>query len=162
MEDIVVRGVTLKRDMASVVLSGVPNKPGIAAQIFARVARHNIVVDDIIQNITEHGNAANIGFTTTHADVREAVAVCEEMAKEVGIDSVEVDETVAKVSIVGIGMKTHTGVAARTFSALSDAEINIQNISTSEIVISCIVDQKDGERALQVLHTAFGLDRGED
>jgi len=162
MEGIVVRGVTLKRDMATVALIGVPNKPGVAATIFARVARHNIVVDDIIQNIYEHGHEANIGFTTSKADVREAAALCEEMARDVGIRSVEVDENVAKVSIVGIGMKSHTGVAAKAFNALSTAQINIQNISTSEIVISCIVDQKDGEHALQVLHAAFDLDKAPD
>jgi len=161
MEDIVVRGITLKKDMARVVLIGVPNKPGIASRIFARVAKHNIVVDDIIQNIYEHGREANIGFTTTHADAREAAAVCEEMAPEVGIKEVERDDSVAKVSIVGIGMKTHTGVASKMFAALSEAQINIQNISTSEIVISCIVDEKDGERALKVLHAAFGLDKSD-
>ena len=161
MEDIVVRGVTLKKDLARVVLIGVPNKPGIAARIFVRVAKHNIVVDDIIQNVYEHGREANIGFTTTHGDAREAAAVCEEMASDVGIKEVEVDDSVAKVSIVGIGMKTHTGVASKMFSALSEAEINIQNISTSEIVISCMVDEKDGERALQVLHAAFELDQAD-
>jgi len=161
MEDIVVRGITLKKDMARVVLIGVPNKPGIASRIFARVAKHNIVVDDIIQNIYEHGREANIGFTTTHADAREAASVCEEMAPEVGIKEVERDDSVAKVSIVGIGMKTHTGVASKMFAALSEAQINIQNISTSEIVISCIVDEKDGERALKVLHAAFGLDKSD-
>ncbi len=161
MEDIVVRGVTMKRDLARVVLIGVPNKPGIAARIFARIAQHNIVVDDIIQNIYEHGREANIGFTTTPGDAKEAAVVCGEMAKDVGFKDVEVDESVAKVSIVGIGMKTHTGVAARMFTALAENQINIQNISTSEIVISVIVDQKDGERALQVLHAAFGLDKDE-
>jgi aspartate kinase len=159
MEDIVVRGVSLKRDLASVVLRGLPNKPGIASRIFARIAKHNIVVDDIIQNVYEHGHEANIGFTTTQGDLREAAAVCEEMASDVGIKEVEVDENVAKVSIVGIGMKTHTGVAAKMFTALSEGQINIQNISTSEIVISCIVDEKDGEKALQILHATFELDK---
>jgi aspartate kinase len=159
MEDIVVRGVSLKKDLARIVLIGVPNKPGIAARIFARVARHNLVVDDIIQNVFEHGQEANIGFTTSQGDAQEAAAVCSEMVDEIGIKAIEVDESVAKVSIVGIGMKTHTGVAARMFTALSEAQINIQNINTSEIVISCLVDEKEGERALQVLHAAFGLDR---
>jgi len=162
MEDIVVRGVSLKKDMAVVVLIGVPNRPGIAAQIFARIAKHNIVVDDIIQNVYGHGHEANIGFTTSQGDVKEAATVCEEMAKEIGFKQVEVDENVAKVSIVGIGMKSHTGVASRMFSALADAKINIQNISTSEIVISCMVDQKDGEKALQVLHSTFELENNAD
>ncbi len=162
MEDIVVRGVTLKRDLARVVLIGVPNKPGIASQIFARIARHQVVVDDIIQNIVEHASEANIGFTTSTADAKEAAFICEQLKKELGIRSFEMDDKLAKVSIVGVGMKTHTGVAARMFSALADAQINIQNISTSEIVISCIVEQKDGERAVQILHSAFGLEKPEE
>ncbi len=160
MEQIVVRGVTLKRDLARVLLMGVPNKPGVAGDIFARVAEHNIVVDDIIQNIYERGGLANIGFTTTLGDLDEAKGICEKLAREIGIRSVEVDSNVAKVSIVGIGMKTHTGVASRMFKALADGQVNIQNISTSEIVISCIVDQSDGEKALRLLHNAFELDRG--
>ena len=144
------------------MLIGVPNKPGIAAKVFARVARHNIVVDDIIQNIYEHGREANIGFTTTHGDAAEAVAICEEMAADVGIKAVEVDEKVAKVSIVGIGMRSHTGVAARMFTALAEGQVNIQHISTSEIMVSCIVHEDDGERALQVLHAAFELDKNNE
>ncbi|MBP7933223.1 MAG: aspartate kinase [Phycisphaerae bacterium] len=162
MEDIVVRGVTLKKDLARVLLMGVPNHPGIASSIFARIARHSIVVDDIIQNIVEKAKAANIGFTTSRADAKEAATVCEEMARDLSIGQVEVEEKLAKVSIVGVGMKTHTGVASRMFAALAEAQINIQNITTSEIVISCIVDEKDGERAIQVLHGAFSLDQPEN
>jgi aspartate kinase len=160
MESIVVRGVTLKKDLARIVLVGVPNKPGVAAQIFARIAEHNIVVDDIIQNVFDKGNEANIGFTTSLADSREAQMVCEKLAKEMKLKAVETDDKIAKVSIVGIGMKTHTGVASRMFNALGKAKINIQNISTSEIVVSCLVDQKDGEKALQILHEAFELGKG--
>jgi aspartate kinase len=161
MEDIVVRGVTLKRDMATVVLQGVPNQPGIASKIFAQIANHKIVVDDIIQNVYGHGAEANIGFSTTTEDAKEAAVICRELAKEVPIHEIEVDDKVAKVSIVGIGMKTHTGVAAKMFHALSEAKINIKHISTSEIVISAIVDEKDGEAALRTLHTAFDLDNGD-
>jgi aspartate kinase len=160
MESIVVRGVTLKKDLARIVLVGVPNKPGVAAQIFARIAEHNIVVDDIIQNVFDKGNEANIGFTTSLGDSREAQMVCEKLAKEMKLKAVETDDKIAKVSIVGIGMKTHTGVASRMFNALGKAKINIQNISTSEIVVSCLVDQKDGEKALQILHEAFELGKG--
>jgi len=160
MESIVVRGVTLKKDLARIVLVGVPNKPGVAAQIFARIAEHNIVVDDIIQNVFDKGNEANIGFTTSLGDSREAQMVCEKLAKEMKLKAVETDDNIAKVSIVGIGMKTHTGVASRMFNALGKAKINIQNISTSEIVVSCLVDQKDGEKALQILHEAFELGKG--
>lgn len=162
MEDIVVRGVTLKRDLARVLLMGVPNKPGVASQVFARIARHNVVVDDIIQNIVEHASEANIGFTISQADMKEAEGICEDLVRTIGIQRYEVDSSLAKVSIVGIGMKTHTGVAAKMFNALAEAQINIQNISTSEIVISCIVAAKDGERAVQVLHSAFGLDKAEE
>jgi len=161
MEDIVVRGVTLKRDLATVVLQGVPNQPGMASKIFAQIAKHNIVVDDIIQNIYSQGAEANIGFSTTTDDAKEAAVICRELTKEVPIKAIEVDDKVAKVSIVGIGMKTHTGVAAKMFNALSEAKINIKHISTSEIVISVIVDLKDAEIALRTLHTAFGLDNGE-
>lgn len=162
MEDIVVRGVTLKRDLARVLLTGVPNKPGVAAQVFARTARHNVVVDDIIQNIVQHASEANIGFTISTADLKEAEAICEDLVRTIGVRAYEVDDKLAKVSIVGVGMKTHTGVAAKMFNSLADAQVNIQNITTSEIVISCIVDAKDGEKAVQVLHAAFGLDKAED
>jgi aspartate kinase len=158
MEDIVVRGVTMKKDLATVLLVGVPNKPGIASRIFATIAEHNIVVDDIIQNIYEHGKEANIGFTTSHSDAKEALVVCEKMAAELGIREVEIDDQVASVSIVGIGMKTHTGVAAKMFQTLAANEINIHNISTSEIVISVLVNQGDGEKAVKVLHEVFELD----
>lgn len=161
MEDIVVRGVTLKRDLATVVLQGVPNQPGVASKIFARIAKHNIVVDDIIQNVYAHGAEASIGFSTTTDDAKEAAVICREMAKDIPIQSVDVDDSVAKVSIVGIGMKTHTGVAAKMFTALSEARINIKHISTSEIVISALVDEKEGETALRTLHAAFGLDKAE-
>ena len=159
MEGIVVRGVTLKKEIARIVLVGVPNKPGVAAQIFAKIAERNIVVDDIIQNALEKGNVANIGFTTSLSDAREAKSVCEQLAKEMKLGPVETDQKIAKVSIVGIGMKTHTGVASKMFNALAKAKINIQNISTSEIVVSCLIDQKDAEKALQVLHAAFELDK---
>ncbi|HEY3243917.1 MAG TPA: aspartate kinase, partial [Phycisphaerae bacterium] len=117
MEAITVRGVTLKDDIATVVLIGVPNHPGVAAGIFAEVAQHNVLVDDIMQNIYEHGRVANIGFSTTAGDLAEARAICERIAQESGFKGVEVDEGLAKVSAVGVGMRTHTGVAATMFKA---------------------------------------------
>ncbi|HSW46473.1 MAG TPA: aspartate kinase [Phycisphaerae bacterium] len=159
MESIVVRGVTLKKDLARVVLVGVPNKPGVAAQIFARIAEHNIVVDDIIQNVFDKGHEANIGFTMSLGDFREAHTVCQRIAKDMKLKAVETDDKIAKVSIVGIGMKTHTGVASKMFNALGKAKINIQNISTSEIVVSCLLDRKDGEKALNILHDVFELNK---
>jgi aspartate kinase len=159
MEGIVVRGATMKKDLARVMLIGVPNKPGIAARIFARIAKHNIAVDDIIQNVYQDTNVANIGFTVAATDAAEAQAVCQEIGRELGFNKVELEEEVARVSVVGVGMKTHTGVAAKMFSALADAKVNIGNISTSEIVISCIVDRADAEKALKAVHAAFELDK---
>lgn len=160
MEDVVVRGATLRRDLARIVLMNVPNHPGVAAQIFHHISRHNVVVDDIIQNVLDGGKRANIGFTVVLEDAGEAHAVCRDIAEEMGIEGIELDDGVAKVSIVGIGMRSHTGVASKTFEALSKAKINIENISTSEIVISVIVRREDGEKALRALHDAFGLDSG--
>jgi aspartate kinase len=159
MESISVRGATLKEDLATIVLTRVPNTPGVAAEVFAEVARNHLLVDDIIQNFYDDGQHANIGFSTNATQAQEALEVCQRMAKERGFGGVELDRTVAKVSVVGIGMRSHAGVASTMFSALAAARINIHSISTSEIVISCIVPQQDGPRALQVVHAAFGLDK---
>ncbi|UCG15803.1 MAG: aspartate kinase [Phycisphaerales bacterium] len=159
MEDVVVRGVTLQGNLATVVMIGVPNTPGTASSIFAEVARHNIVVDDIVQNIYDHGRIANIGFSTQEHEVERVREICEAMARERGFGKVEVDENVCKVSVVGIGMRSHAGVASKVFSVLAEARINIHTISTSEIVIGCIVNAEDGHRAMQHLHEAFGLDQ---
>ncbi|MFQ5495166.1 MAG: aspartate kinase [Phycisphaerae bacterium] len=159
MEAIAVRGVTLKEDLAVVEMNGVPNTPGLAARIFAEVAKNRILVDDIVQVIYEGGRFANIGFSTNASSAKEARAVCERLARELRFGCVEIDEGVSKVSAVGLGMRTHTGIAATMFEALAAAKINIDNISTSEIVISCIVPREDGPRALRCLHEAFGLDK---
>ena len=159
MESVVVRGAALKRDLASVVLVGVPNEAGMAARIFARIARHRIVVDDIIQTLYEDRRQANIGFTVAEDDLDEARAVADELVKELKVRGVEIDERVVKVSVVGIGMRSHTGVASRVFSALAEAGVNIVNISTSEIMVSCVVSQEDGEKALKAVHAAFDLDK---
>lgn len=162
MEQVVVRGAALKRDLASVVLVGVPNEPGMAARIFAQVATHKIVVDDIIQNIYEDGQRANIGFTVAEGDLDEARAVAETLVTELDLRGVETDEHVVKVSVVGIGMRTHTGVASKLFGSLADGGVNILNISTSEIMVSCIVPQKDGEKALKIVHAAFNLEEAQN
>ena len=162
MEDIVVRGATLKPDIGRIVFVGVPNRPGVAAAIFSEVAARHIAVDDIIQNVLEQGETANISFTTIGDDMREARAVAEIVSRRFGIKEVAIDEGLAKVSVVGVGMRTHSGVAARMFAALSEAEVNIQNVSTSEIVISVVVDRDAGERALKAVHRAFELDQNED
>lgn len=159
MEGISVQGVTLKEDLAMVSLVGVPNTVRVAAKIFAEVARQHILVDDIVQSIYEGGRLANLSFSTNASDAQEARRVCEEIGKKIGIGSIEIDEGVSKVSAIGVGMRSHAGIASTMFDALADAEVNIENISTSEIVISCIVRREDGPRALRHLHEAFGLDQ---
>lgn len=162
MEDVVVRGATLKSDIGRIVFVGVPNRPGVAAAIFSEVAARQIAVDDIIQNVLDGGASANISFTTTAEDMREARTVAEIISERFGIKQVAIDEGLAKVSVVGVGMRTHSGVAARMFAALSDAGVNIQNVSTSEIVISVVIDGADGERALKAVHSKFDLDQKAD
>lgn len=159
MEAVVVRGVTLKQELAVVELIGVPNRPGMAADIFAEIARHSILVDDIVQNVYDGGKIANLGFSTNASDADEALTVCRRLAEQYGIKAVEVDREVAKVSAIGVGMRTHTGVASTMFEALAKAQVNIEYISTSELVISCIVKREDGAKALKFVHDAFGLDK---
>jgi len=161
MEAISVQGVTLKEDLAVISLTAVPNTPGIAAKIFAEVARNHLLVDDIVQNIYDGGKLANLGFSTNASDANEAREICERIATRLGIGGVSLDQSVSKVSAVGVGMRTHTGIAATMFEALSRAAINIENISTSEIVISCIVRREDGAKALRYLHDAFELDKAD-
>jgi aspartate kinase len=158
MEAIAVNGVTLKEDLAFIELNGVPNHPGVAGRIFAEVARNNILVDDIVQNVYDGGRLANLGFSTNAGEANEAKVICERLAGEIGFSGVQVDKDVSKVSAIGVGMRTHTGIAATMFEALAKAEINIENISTSELVLSCIVRREDGPKALRFLHEAFKLD----
>jgi aspartate kinase len=158
MERVVVSGVTYSKNEAKVTVNKVPDQPGIAAKIFSAVSEANIVVDIIVQNIS-HANTTDITFTVTKADAKKAYKIMEEMAKEIGADSVSVDEDIAKVSIVGLGMISHAGIASKMFSVLSAEGINIQAITTSEIKISCVIAKKYGELAVQALHKAFGLDR---
>ncbi len=157
MEEIAVRGATVKKDLARVTLMGVPDREGIAAQIFQMIATEKIVVDDIIQNPLPDGNA-NISFTVDKADFKESRVITEKINQELGGRGIAVDDQVAKISVVGIGMRSHTGVAAKMFKALAEAKVNIQNISTSEIKISCIVSRDEADEALRKLHSEFGLD----
>ncbi len=161
MEAVTVSAVTLKEDLAVVTLTGVPNTPGVAGRIFGELARHQILVDDIVQNIYDGGRHANLGFSTDAATVPETRSICERLASELGILRVDVDEGVSKVSAVGVGLRTHASTAATMFDTLAAAKINIDNISTSEIVISCIVRREDGLAALRCLHDAFGLGKSD-
>ena len=137
----------------------VPHRPGIASEIFARVAEREVVVDDIIQVVHEGGQAADISFTIEESDIDTARALGAEMTRELPGMIQEIKTSRVKVSVVGVGMRTHTGVASRMFEALHQASVNIENISTSEIVISCVIKEEDGERALRAVHAAFELDQ---
>lgn len=159
MEHIVVSGAALKKDLTRVTIKNVPDRPGIAAKIFGDIASGNIVVDDIIQNVMDD-NTANISFTVEHGDLQDIKPVVERICKELGPKAVAIYHgDLAKVSVVGVGMRVHTGVAQRMFKALADARINIQNITTSEIKISCIIDKEQGPKALQIVHNAFELEK---
>ncbi len=158
MEEVVVEGVTLKEDLAVISLHGVPHQAGLAARIFAELGHHHILVDDIVQNIYDDGKYANISFSINTSDASTAHNLCQQLARDMIIENVTLEQGVSKVSAVGVGMRTHTGTASTMFEALAQAQINIKNISTSEIVISCIVNSTDGVRALRSIHNAFGLD----
>jgi aspartate kinase len=158
MEDVTVRGATLKRDIGRVTFVGLPADRRLPHEIFDTVAAQQISVDDIIQNVYEHGKRFNIAFTVDAKDLPTARNVAESLGQRFGAQTVEIDDGLAKVSIVGVGMRSHHGVAAKMFDALHDAEVPIENVSTSEIVVSVLVRKTDGERALQAAHKAFGLD----
>lgn len=158
MEQVVVSGVTGDRNQAKVTFVGVPDKPGIAARIFGAIGAANILVDMIIQNVGQ-GDLTDLSFTIPRADLPKAVDLANRIAKDIGAKSVEVKDRIAKVSLVGVGMRSHSGVAARMFETLSREGINIMMISTSEIKISCVIEEQSMEPALRSLHEAFGLEK---
>ncbi|WP_039916329.1 aspartate kinase [Cellvibrio mixtus] len=157
MEQPIVSGIAFNRDEAKVTVAGVPDTPGVAAKILAPVGEANIEVDVIVQNVSADGTT-DLTFTVHKNDMNKAVTVLESVAKEIGAREVRSDDKVAKVSIVGVGMRSHAGVASRMFTALAEDRINIQMITTSEIKISVIIDERYLELAVRSLHTAFGLD----
>ena len=158
MEAVAVSGVTGDRNQAKVTVVGVPDKPGIAARLLGPVANANILVDMIIQNVS-HESLTDFSFTIPRVDVKKAVPIIQSAANEIGAKSVSVTDSIAKVSLVGVGMRSHSGVAAKMFEVLSEEGVNIMMISTSEIKISCVIDEKYMELAMRALHTAFGLDQ---
>ena len=158
MEGVMVSGVTGDRNQAKITIVGVPDRPGIAARVFGAVANANIVVDMIIQNVSQ-ASTTDISFTVPKADLRNAVDLVQRLSEEIGARSVAVTESIAKVSLIGVGMRSHSGVAAKMFEVLSREGVNIMMISTSEIKISCVIEEKSLELAMRTLHTAFGLDR---
>ena len=160
MERVVVTGVTSDSDQAKITLTQLPDRPGIASSLFGRIAEAGIVVDMIIQNASEDG-LTDISFTVARADAQHTLDIARKCLAETGAESVTLENGIAKVSIVGVGMQSHAGVAARMFSALATENINIVMISTSEIKISCVIDDKYAELAVRVLHAAFRLDSPE-
>ena len=158
MEAVAVAGVTGDRNQAKITIVGVPDKPGIAARIFGPVAEANINVDMIIQNISQAA-LTDLSFTVPRADLKKAEPLIQAVAKDIEAKSVSVTEAIAKVSLIGVGMRSHSGVAAKMFEVLSREGINIMMISTSEIKISCVIEEKYLELAMRSLHTAFDLDQ---
>jgi aspartate kinase len=159
MEQAIISGVTHDTSEAKITIRDVPDRPGVAAEVFSHLADANVNVDMIIQNVSEDG-LTDMSFTTPDEDLVRAKRAVEEVVTHLGARTWSVDESIAKVSLVGAGMKTHPGVAAAMFRALADAGVNMDMIATSSIRISCVIDAKDAETAVRALHTAFGLDAG--
>jgi aspartate kinase len=158
MEKLLVSGVTCDKNQARITLKKVPDQPGVAAKVFSPVSEAGIVIDMIIQNMRS-GGQTDLTFTVPETDFKQAMAIAEQVAKEIGAEEVLGDQNIAKVSVIGVGMKNHSGVAAKMFATLASENINIRLISTSEIRISCVVTEKYAELAVRVLHSAFGLDK---
>ncbi|MBN2704876.1 MAG: aspartate kinase [Deltaproteobacteria bacterium] len=156
MEKAIVSGVAYDKNEAKITICGVPDRPGIAAAIFSEISTHGIVVDMIIQNISAEG-LTDLTFTVPKLDFERALTALKDINQVIGAREILGDKNIAKVSIVGIGMRTHAGVASRMFAALSRENINILMISTSEIKVSCVIEEKYTELAVRVLHQEFGL-----
>ncbi|KPK64969.1 MAG: aspartate kinase [Planctomycetes bacterium SM23_32] len=159
LEYVDVRAAALDANQAKITIRHVPDQPGVAATIFSEIASSNVNVDMIVQTASE-GGLADMSFTVGRDDLARGLAVSEELAARLGAARVDSDRKVAKVSVVGIGMRSHSGVAEKMFRALADEKINIQMISTSEIKISCVVDEERAADALRAVHQAFALDQG--
>jgi aspartate kinase len=158
MEEMVVSGVTLQKDEAKLTIRDVPDRPGMAAEIFRELADTGINVDMIVQNVSREGST-DLSFTILKSDLAATLRVTRSVAHRIGAGEVTTDEGVAKLSIVGIGMRSHSGVAAKMFQAMARERINIEMISTSEIKISCVIRKAHAERAVRAVHRAFGLNR---
>ena len=158
MEDLVVSGVSLQKDEAKVTICDVPDRPGIAATIFTRISDVNINVDMIVQNVSRTG-LTDVSFTVSRADLPKVLRVARRVASEIKAGRVIHDDGIAKVSVVGLGMRSHSGIAARMFQILAKESINIDMISTSEIKISCIIRKDQSVKALRALHDGFELNK---
>jgi aspartate kinase len=156
MEAVLVSGIAYDKNEAKIAVMHVPDKPGIAAKILSPLSDANISVDMIVQNVSEAGNT-DFTFTVTKADFKKALAITKETAKDIEAKDVVTDENISKISVVGVGMRSHAGVATKMFQTLAKEGINIQMISTSEIKVSVIIDAKYTELAVRILHDAFGM-----
>lgn len=157
MEKYVVSGVTITEDESKVSIIGVPDRPGVASSVFSQLAEADISVDMIIQNVASD-NRNDISFTVAKADLRRTVELAKRLCGELEAAGVQTEEAIAKISVVGVGMKSHSGVAAKLFGALAEAGISIKSITTSEISVSCLIDIDAATKAAQAIHTAFDLD----
>lgn len=158
MESVLVSGIAYDKDQARITLVNVFDEPGVAAAVFEPLATHNIVVDMIVQNPSHEGRT-DITFTVSRKEVDDAIKIIKRVKDEIGAKDIFYDKNVVKVSIIGVGMRNHSGVAAIAFRALKSENINILMISTSEIKISCLIEEKYTELAVRTLHEAFGLDK---
>lgn len=158
IEEPVVTAVTFDKNQVKMTILDVPDKPGVAAKIFGALAQENINIDMIIQSAAR-GRKNDISFTIAYNDLKKAVAVLEKVSKELNAGGVVYEDNMAKVSVIGVGMKSHPGVAAKMFETLAKENINIEMISTSEIKISCIIKKEHIETAVKALHKAFKLDK---
>lgn len=157
MEQAVVTAVTHDTSEAKLTVTGVPDQPGIAARLFRALADRHVNVDMIVQNVSAHG-ATDISFTVPRGDLEVSLEVCRVLAAEIGASAVTADPDIAKVSLVGAGMRTNPGVSAEMFESLAQAGINIEMISTSAIRVTCVVAADQVDAAVQILHAAFHLD----
>lgn len=158
MEDVVVSGVAYDPKQAKITLRNIADRPGVAAKIFGPLADEGINVDMIIQSAPQSGRN-DISFTVARGETKKAMSVLDDVSRDLKADEVVLDDKVAKVSIVGIGMRGHPGVAAKLFKTLADAGVNIDMISTSEIKVACVVKEADGPNAVRLAHKAFGLEK---
>jgi aspartate kinase len=156
MENVVLRGVSLEKNQAKITIAAVPDKPGVAAKIFSTLAQAQLNIDMIVQNVSEKGTT-DLTFTLNKDDLAKARKVIDPLVKELGASGMKAQEGISKLSVVGIGMRSHSGVAAKLFQALSESGVNVQMISTSEIKISVVIDEGLGAQATQAVHDAFGL-----
>ena len=156
MEQPVVSGIMYDKNQAKITVKGVPDQPGVAAKLFNALAKASVSVDMIIQNISEEGHT-DISFTVTTEHLKDAMVEVNKVNEEINAEKITADASISKISIVGAGMRSHSGIAACMFETLSREKINILMISTSEIKVSCIIDEKYTEQATRTLHQAFDL-----